>query len=153
MSTGLLYGCDEAVANFVFSTYCRNPMQFDRAIGLVDKHGMVVGGILFQGWNGPNVEMSYYGEQTLTPGVVRSIANFVIATFNPSRGTVNTRKRNKRLIRALLKMGFKLEGVSRRYYGDKDCAHNTAVRLVLFRERIEQIAGVKETLDATRASA
>lgn len=151
MSTGLLYGCDEQIANFVFSTYCRFAMKFDRALGLVDSQGTVVGGVLFQHWNGPNIELSYYGKRTLTPGIIRCIAQFAVKEFNPARCTVNTSKRNKRLIRALLKLGFKVEGVARCYYGVDDCAKNTAVRMVMFRERINQISGVKQ--NAASASA
>ncbi len=153
MSTGLLYGCDEQIAHFVFSTYCLTHMKFDRALGVIDNNGKLVGGVLFQHWNGPNVEISYYGKGTMTLGVIRCLAQFGIEVFSPARCTVNTSKRNKRFIRALLKLGFKVEGVARCYYGDVDCARNTAVRLVIFRDGINRLARAKEIPNATSAAA
>lgn len=143
MSTGLLFGCDFTVAKYVFSTFCQKEMTFDRAIGIVDKSGRVTGGVIFQNWNGPNVEGSYYGRNTLTPGIVRCLARFIIETFDPARVTITTSKRKKPLMRSLQKIGFRLEGVQRRYYGNRDCARNTAVRFVMFRERLDEIAKIE----------
>lgn len=140
MPTGLLFECDEQVASYIFDLYKQPPMKFDKAIGLVSHEGKLLGGILFQCWNGHNVELSYYGDGTMTPGIIRCIARISLTTFNVSRVTVTTGKRNKRFIKSLQKIGFRLEGAQRCYYGARDCTRNTAVRFVMFRDRIEQIA-------------
>ena len=143
MSTGLLFDCDEQVAAFIFQNYFYKPMKFDKAVGIV-LDNKLVGGILFQGYNGFNVELSYYGKKTLTPGVVRCLARYGITTFNLSRVTVNVSKRSKQLIRSLLKIGFVIEGRQHRFYGQRDCNRNIAIRFVMFREQIEVLARFEE---------
>ncbi len=149
MSTGLLFDCDDQVARFVFKLYSWEPFKYDRALGLV-VGGDLQGAVIFHCFNGSNVELSYYGKATMTAGVVRTIAQFIVRTFNPSRLTVMTSKRNKRHIRSFQRLGFRLEGTQRRYYGHKDCNRNTGVRFVMFRERIDQIARIDQQKQAVR---
>src|SRR5262245_46395302 len=111
MSVGLLFECDAQVAKWAFDTFKMPYMTFDRAIGLLDKNGKIIGAVVFQSWNGFNVEMSYYGlRSTLSAGIVRCLARYVLFTFNVSRVTVSTRRKNKGLMRSLQRFGFKLEG-------------------------------------------
>ena len=147
---GLLLGDDARVAAWAFRTYQFRPTPFDSAIGVVEPDGRLVGAGLFQNYNGANVEFSYYGRRTLTAGIIRALFR-VAAAFDPSRLTVVTAKKNRRLIRALQKIGFKLEGAQRRYYGTRDCARNTGVRLVMFREQIDAIAGAVPSRAAKEA--
>lgn len=145
MPTGLLFDCDEQAAQHIFQLYNWAPFKYDRALGLVT-NGTLQGAVIFHCFNGSNIELSYYGKATMTAGVVRTIAQFIARTFNPSRLTVVTSKRNKRHIRTFQRLGFKLEGTQRCYYGHKDCNRNTGVRFVMFRERIDQIARVDTTI-------
>jgi RimJ/RimL family protein N-acetyltransferase len=138
MSVGLLFGSDDDVAARVFAQYGQHH-KIDNALGIISNNEMV-GAVLFHNWNGHNIEVSYYGKGTLTAGILRMIGRYIIYTFNPTRVTVVTSKRNKRLVRSLQRLGFKLEGSQRLYYGKNDCARNTAIRFVMFRERVEQIA-------------
>lgn len=140
MSRGLLLHCDQRVAQWAFSTYRLVPTQYNMAVGVLDGD-QLVGAALAQNWNGVNVELSYYGRSTLTPGIVRALARIFWGTYHPSRVTVVTSKANRRLIQSLQHLGFCLEGAQRRYYGDRDCRRNTGVRLVMFRERLTQLAG------------
>jgi RimJ/RimL family protein N-acetyltransferase len=122
-------------------------MPFDSAIGVIDPNGKLVGAGLYQNFNGNNVEGSYYGRGTLTAGIVRALIRGAQA-FDPSRLTVVTSKKNRRLMRALQRIGFRLEGAQRCYYGHRDCAKNTGVRLVMFRDQIDKIAGVRQMVAA-----
>lgn len=142
MPSGLMIGDDLAVAAWTFQTFKLYPTMINRAFGLV-RDGKLVGSILLQNFNGVNVELSYYGPMTLSLGIVRSIAKVVLTEFNAARVTVVTSKKNKRLMKSIQRMGFKLEGTQRCYFGARDCARSTGVRFVLFRERIEKIAGVR----------
>lgn len=143
MSTGLLFDHDQFVADYLTKLHGWKSNIYNRVIGLLDKDGMLKGGVIFTNWNGSNVELSYYGQDTLTLGVVRCLACFILHTFDPARLTVTTSKRNKRLIKAILKIGFKLEGTQRCYYGKQDITRNTGVRFVMFRDGIETIARFK----------
>ena len=140
MSYGLVIDDDARVAAWVYSTFKLFPIPVNRALGIVEKDGTLVGGILLQNYNGSNIELSYYGPWTLSPGMVRMIARVALSQFNVSRSTVITSKKHRRLIRALQRFGWRLEGVQRCFYGPCDCSRNTGVRLVLFREQIEKLA-------------
>lgn len=145
MSIGLLFDCDDQVANWTFQRYGMPPMKFDKALGLISPSGDLIGSVVFQSWNGFNLELSYYGQGTVRAGIVRCLAQFVLIAFDPARVTVTTKKTNKRLMRSLQRMGFKLEGASRRFYGQRDCNRNTGVHFVMFRERIEQLAATPQS--------
>lgn len=148
MSTGLLFDCDEMVAKKAFEQYGALPFKFDRAIGLVTPGPVLQGAVFFTNYNGSNVELSYYGKNTATAGVIRCLARFIIHAFNPSRLTVVTSKRNRHYIRAFQKLGFKVEGIQRCYYGARDCQRHTGVRFVMFRDMIDKIAQVDKMLKA-----
>jgi RimJ/RimL family protein N-acetyltransferase len=138
MKTGLLLHCDGQVAEYLFTKHVTPRMKYDQAIGIMTDD-QLTGGVLFQCWNGFNVELSYYGTGTLTPGIIKCLARILVSTFNVSRVTVTVSQRSRRLMRALQKLGFVLEGHQRCFYGHKDIRRNTGVRFVMFRERVEQL--------------
>lgn len=137
---GLIVDQDQYVANWAYTTYRLYPLPVNKALGIIDSKGLLVGACLFQGFNGVNADLSYYGTNTVTPGIVRYIAYVAATYFNVARVTVVTSQKNRRLIKALLRIGFKLEGIQRRFYGHHDNRKNTGVRLVIFREVIDRIA-------------
>jgi RimJ/RimL family protein N-acetyltransferase len=139
MSTGLVLDNDDFVAASFLEPRGQTFFKYDRAIGLLD-HGELVGAVLLHGWNGSNLEISYCGKSTMTVGVVRFLASYILTEFDPARLTAVTSKRNRHLIKFLQYLGFKLEGVQRCYYGKKDNNRNAGVRLVAFRDSIERVA-------------
>ena len=139
MARGLLVGDDARVAAWAFRAYKFQPTKFDLAIGVVDPGGALVGAVLFQGLNGSDVQLAYYGRRTLSPGIVRGLARASLG-LGVARVSIVTSKKNKRLIRAAEKLGFVREGVARRYYGIADTDRNAGTRLVMFKERLEEIA-------------
>lgn len=140
---GLVIDRDEVVAKWAYTEYNLHEMPVDRAVGIIDGRGYLVGAALFHNFNGANVELSYYGPNTLTSNIARALARIAVGIFNVARLTVVTSKRNKRLIRGLLKLGFRLEGTQRCFYGHDDNTRNTGVRLAAFRDRIECVARMK----------
>jgi len=140
MPLGILVDQDHYVASWAYETFKGMAHNVDKALGIVDSKGTIVGAALFQNFNGANVELSYYGPRTLTSGIVRIIARMALGHFNASRLTVVTSQRNKRLIKACLKIGFRLEGIQRCFYGHDDNKKNTGVRLVAFRDALSKVA-------------
>lgn len=142
---GLILDQDELVVDWAFTTFNIFRMPYNKAIGIIDEKGEIVGSILFQNYNGVNVELSYYGfYRTITPSIVKVIAKIAVGVFNVARLTVVTSKRNRRLINGLLKLGFKVEGTQRCYYGHEDTNRNTGVRLVVFKTRLLEVANMGE---------
>ena len=139
MKIGLLLHNDRFVAEYLFQNHVSPRMQYDAAIGILTD-GVLTGGVLLQSWNGFNVELSYYGHGSLTPGIIRCLARILISGLNPSRVTVTVSRKSRVVMRGLRKLGFAVEGTQRRFYGSQDINRNTGVRFVMFRERVEQLA-------------
>lgn len=139
---GILLGADDMVAAWAWRTIGLTPMPCDLAIGIVSEDKGLEGAAVFQNFNGNNIELSYYGEGTLSLGIARALARAAISRFSPSRVTVCTSKSNRSLVKALTRpmLGFKLEGAQRCYYGPRDTTRNTALRFVMFRDQLERIA-------------
>lgn len=136
---GLLVGEDILVAEWAFTKHRMHKMLVDRAIGIVED-GKLIGAALFQNYNGNNVDFSYYGRNTLSVGLYRAIARVAVVEFNAARMTIMTSKKNVRLREFLHAVGFKMEGTMRCFYGPQDVPRNMAVRFVVFREKMEQVA-------------
>lgn len=138
----LLFGADQHVALALFERHNFPNFSYDRAIGILDERQKLVGVCLLQNWNGSNIEFSYYGAGTLTVGIARALARYILTEFNVSRITVMISKKRKRYIKTVMRFGFRFEGSHRLYYGKIDNARNTAVRMVMFREQVVKLARV-----------
>ena len=138
---GLLIGEDATVAAWTFHTFNLFPTHVNLAIGIVNtKTGKLCGAALFQSFNGYNVEISYYRQKTLSAGIIRSLARIALAEFSASRVTAVTSKRRRRLMKAMSRLGFRIEGIQRCYYGPADNVRNTGVRFVMFKPRLQELA-------------
>jgi hypothetical protein len=142
MAKGLLIGADALVAAWAFKTYNRVPIHVDRAFGVVEDN-RIIGAALFTSCNTVNAEFSYYGTDTLTVGIIRSLARVALYDLRLSRVTVIVPKRPSFLLKKMNKFGFRFEGVQKRYYGPEDTPKNTGCRFVAFSEDIESIASGK----------
>jgi hypothetical protein len=142
MAYGLVIDDNARVAAWVYATYNLFPIPVNRALGIVEKDGVLVGGVLLQNYNGANIELSYYGPWTLSAGIIRTLAHILISEFNVARVTVITSKKKKRLLRSLQRFGWCLEGAQRCFYGSEDCTRNTGIRFVMFRDQLNRIAGL-----------
>lgn len=147
MSYGLVFGIDHYVANWQRDNYGWSQIfLYDQCIGICDPQQTLKGAVFLHGYNGNDIQLSYYGERTLSLGIVRALFRFILEQFDPSRLTVIVSKRNRSLIRSCQRFGFKLEGVQRCYYGKIDCKRNVGVRLVAFRDHIEYVAKLPRVL-------
>lgn len=134
---GVLEGQDVAVFRWAQQNFGIYPIPPNRAIGIMDD-GELVGGAIFQHFNGVNVELSYYGTDTITIGVARYIAWVAFYQLKAARITLNVPRPNKKLIRGLIKLGAVREGNCRRFYGPTDASAHTAVRMAFFAECAER---------------
>ncbi len=137
----IMLGEDDAVAAWAWRTFQLFPMHVNRGIGIVEEDGTIVGAALFQNWNSHNADLSYYGPDTMTPSIVHCLARIACHDLNLQRLTAMTSKRNKHFIGGMIRLGFKVEGVQKRFYGAEDTGRNAAIRLVMFRDELERLAG------------
>lgn len=139
--TKLVLNQDEAVAAWLFQVCKCHPSQFNLAIGLANDAGTLIGGIMYTGWNGSDVEVHFYGPGLLKKRIVRLIFWISAIHFNVNRLTVRTRK--DYMARGVEKLGAVYEGTSRRVYGPTDDDKHAARQFAFFRERIEVLAGLR----------
>jgi RimJ/RimL family protein N-acetyltransferase len=136
----LLVGQDFAIAAWTWQQFRLQPMYVDRAFGLVDD-GDLIGSIIWRDYNGYNVEFCYYAKGALSVGLVRKMAQFALDVLRVERVTIKIRRNEKRMGKLLLRLGAKVEGTLRCFYGREDAPRNSAIQYVLFREVITRLAG------------
>jgi hypothetical protein len=142
--TNLVFGQDTAVADWLVTISNCRPMLYNMAVGLADEDtGALVGGIMFTGWNGSDVEVHYYGPGKLKRRIVRLIFTLALRHFNVNRVTIRTRKEH--MARGVVKLGAVFEGTVKRLYGPTDDPIHTGRQYAFFRETIEKLSGLKGT--------
>lgn len=87
------------------------------AIGMTDDDRLYCGGVIFNNWNGANIEFTMAMDRPLTRGVLRAIYHYVFIQSKATRLSAHTRRSNKRVARLLPRLGFQFEGVAKRFYG------------------------------------
>jgi hypothetical protein len=90
-----------------------------RAFGFVDHAGQPLCAVVWNDYNGANIELTMVAER-MTRGVLRYLAHYAFVKNGCRRLTVRTKKRNKQAIRAAQRIGFHYEAVIKRYFLDDD---------------------------------
>lgn len=136
MKTSFLIGRDIEVAQWTFSTFGMAPTQFCMAIGIMDPKKGIVASCLFHAHSGPDVELSYYGPNTLTLDLVKGLAKIAVDHLGVSRITARTSRSNKTVTRGIKGIGFEFEGIRKCGYGNED-----AVMYGLYGKNLARLAG------------
>jgi len=90
------------------------------AHGVIDKDGSLIGALIYGEYDGHNVEMSFTGTRGFTPSVLKFIFEYPFNELKCGRMWARIRKSNKKMKKLLPRVGFKFEGVERKYYKDED---------------------------------
>lgn len=132
----LAHGNDDLINSWTLANFGVRNFNSNMALGIVDGPQMV-GSVFFHAHNGPDIELSYFGPQTLTRGLLRTICRIAIDHFGVSRITARTPKSNKQMTRGIHKIGFVHEGIRHDGYGPgKD-----AVMFGLYGRNLARLAG------------
>ena len=139
---GLTHDETGYVANWTWNTFRVFPMKMDLVFGIIDSQtNDLVGSAMFWQFNGANIELNWYGNG-LTIRIAKALAIIAVKHFNVVRGTIREPIEKVSLINRLKRLGFVEEGVEEHFYGwNKHC-----VRLVIFRNQIEKLAGLQQTV-------
>ena len=113
----LVYGLSNEVAEWTCEKlgYCLAPPLI--AIGVSDDDGEPLGGIVFNDWNGHNLEISIYGPGAMNRRTIDAAFHYAFQIAKATRLTARTKRSNDWLKAMLPRLGFELEGVLHRYYG------------------------------------
>ena len=131
----LILGRDVEIAAWAFKTFGFHPTQYCMAVGVASEEGLVAA-CMFHAHNGPDVELSYYGPNTLTLDLVKKIAKVAVEVLGVSRITARTSRSNKTMTRGIKKIGFEYEGIRKCGYGSQD-----AVMYGLYGKNLAKLAG------------
>lgn len=91
------------------------------SFGVYDGRGVLIGAVVFNNYDGFNVDLSGAGEGAFTPSVVRAISKYVFDDLGCCRVTLKTRRSN-RTVRKLLGKHFRYESTKRWGFGVGDDA-------------------------------
>jgi RimJ/RimL family protein N-acetyltransferase len=127
--TELLYGFDDDVAEFVGKNLDRQYSKPYTAIGVLDEKGVLVGGVLFTDYTGPNAEITIYGPHLMTRKVIRAAFTYVFEELKCHRLTARTRRDNRLMCKLLPRLGFDYEATLKHYFGPNRCDDALIFRL------------------------
>lgn len=123
----LLFGCSELIAAWVRARIpFMDPEGFGpcQAIGVVDREGKIIGGVVFHGWNSHyrTVEVSCAADSAkwLSRSTIRGILSYPFEQLGCGRVSSVTRPEDKRTRHVLEALGFTYEGTGRKVFGDHD---------------------------------
>jgi len=90
------------------------------SIGIVSDSGRLMGGILLTDYTGHGVDMTIAGRGCLNSDVWFIVGECVFGKLGCERLSITTARSNKMVRRLAPKVGFRYEGIARRYYGTED---------------------------------
>jgi RimJ/RimL family protein N-acetyltransferase len=135
--TGLVFGHDETIAEWVGKKVGKPFHKPYTAFGVIDEQGTLTGGFVFTGYNGDGIEMSLAGKGCVTRGAMCAVLDYVFRQQGCKRLQVHTRRSNKQVCRLLRRLcgqeGY--EGIARKFYGDEDGIVYALTTPEKFRER------------------
>jgi RimJ/RimL family protein N-acetyltransferase len=109
---------NDALAKWILGKIGLTAAKPYRAVGLEDDNGRLVAGVVFNGYNGANVDISFYGPGYLQRRGLRAVFSFAFLQLKATRVTARTKVDNPLHRDDLLKrMGFKYECAAADYYG------------------------------------
>ena len=132
----LIAGHDEAVAEWTFQTFGITPHKYEMAIAIIESD-KIVGSIMWEQYRGHDIEISYFGPQTMTLGIARACAKMAVDYWGVSRVTARTSRDNKTMTRGIKGIGFEYEGVVHDGYGK---GHD-AIMYGLYGHKLARLAG------------
>ncbi len=112
----LLYGHDVLVADWVGEKLGRRIFPPFTAIGVVDTNALK-GGLVFNEYSGPNIEVTMFGPHCLSRKVLKATGVYVFSELKCLRLTARTKRSNKLMQKLLPRLGFDYEATLKNYFG------------------------------------
>lgn len=129
----LIFGEDERIAKWVGERIGIAMCPPYVAIGGTRYGTDIDIGVVFNNWNGANMDISLASKYALTRGAIRSVYRYAFVQAGAKRLTAITKPSNDLMLKQLPRFGFIFEGPSARYFGDED-----GLRFALFPENAKK---------------
>jgi len=117
----IVNGVDEPVRSKLNDWY-KNQLGSDitplaPTLGVLDNYSNIQGVFFFTDYNGSNIEIHAQATGCLNRFLIKFILNYVFNQLGCNRLTIKPYRREKRVIKAMIKLGFKYEAILKNYYG------------------------------------
>ena len=140
--TLLDYENSEAVARWVMDKLGLELAAPYWAVGVLGPETRkIIGGIVFNAWNGANLDITICGPGAMTRTVLRGAFAYAFEGMGATRITAQTRVSNKLMRDILPRVGFTLECELKRYYGPSP--DDDALQFSMLRENCSWLAGAR----------
>lgn len=120
----LVFGNYQKIADWVGERCGVEFYTVDSAIGIANDVGEMVGGYVFTGHDRNGIELSLAGRAVVYRGGWCAVIDYVFRQIGCVRLQSHTKRSNKPVLRMLADkktgLGWRFEGVARRYYGNED---------------------------------
>ena len=113
----VLTGHDDAVAQWVAANLGVTIAPPYVALGVLDAAGVLIGGAVFSGYSGANIDVTIYGPRAMTREALRAGFAYVFSQLRCERLTARCKRSNAVMRRLMDRLGFRYEGTQRRYWG------------------------------------
>lgn len=113
----LLTGHDAAVTNWVAARLGISIAPPYTALGVLDVAGTLIGGAVFSGYSGANIDVTIYGQGAASKPVLAAGFRYVFGQLRCERLTARCKRSNAAMRKHMDFLGFKHEGTQRRYWG------------------------------------
>jgi hypothetical protein len=111
------FHCDDLVASLVGRMVGEPLIPPFTAIGVTDGE-MLVGGVVFNGFTGHDIELTGAGHGCWTPRIIRVMARYVFHQLGCERCSMTIRASDSRTLSMARKIGFRIEGIHPKVFGD-----------------------------------
>lgn len=118
MCSNLVFGQDYRVLSYLENRLDTKLSPPFTTIG-IEKDGEIVGGWLFNDYNGHNIEISVALDTQLTRGMIRAVKDYLFRQMKVRVVTGRCRDSNQKSISLLNRLGFHFEGRIPFYYGNE----------------------------------
>jgi RimJ/RimL family protein N-acetyltransferase len=110
---------NDAIVKWVMGKLQAPAVKPYRGIGLEDNRGRLVAGVVFNGYNGANVDISVYAPGHIGRRELRAVFGYAFGALQATRITARTRRKNVlHSAKILERLGFRYEGKAVAYYGE-----------------------------------
>jgi hypothetical protein len=110
---------NDAIVKWVMGKLQAPAVKPYRGIGLADDLGRLVAGVVFNGYNGANVDITVYAPRHIGRRELRAVFAYAFRALRATRITARTTRKNVlHKGKILERIGFRYEGKAASYYGD-----------------------------------
>jgi RimJ/RimL family protein N-acetyltransferase len=114
----LVLGQDEEVGAFAAAKLGIPILPPYTSMGIVDDlTGELAGAIIYNRYNGADIEISFYGPGTMHRRFIRAAFAYPFEQLNVLRLTARTKRSNKAMCKLLPRLGFVFEATLKNHFG------------------------------------